>query len=57
MCVDAFRHSIRHNAHLQEEVNKVGVLFELGADNAEKLDLFVLCRSSQNLAAQTDHFL
>lgn len=46
-----FRPSIRHNANLQEEVNKVGVLFEFGTDDAEKLDLFVLCRSSQNIAA------
>lgn len=45
------------SAYLQEEVNQVGVLFEFGTDYAEKLDLFILCRSSQNLATQTDQFL
>lgn len=47
----------RHNFHLQEEVDQVGVLFEFGTDYAEKLDLFTLCRSSQNLTTQTDQLL
>lgn len=40
--------------HLEEEVDKVRVLLQLGTDYAQELNLFIFCRSSQHLPAQTD---
>lgn len=41
-------------AYLQKKVDQVGILFQLRADDAEKLDLFIFRRCGKHLATQSN---